>query len=145
MKKRIISGLWILAAAGMLCFALYRQLPAAEIKAHSIIFDGDYTNPYVIFIDRATGNICNKTTGVPAGGNTWAGNYIAAARHSQSNFLEIHAPPLDDNREYIMVIADSAAPAKTDTRCYTGIYSPTTRWFCDPEIPAAKGRVLIRN
>ena len=144
MKKRLISGLWILAAAGMLCFALYRQLSAAEIPAQLFIFRGDYANPYIILVNWANADIADKTTGTPAGGETWEANYIAASQHSQSDFWEAVFPPLNDNLEWLLCIGDAASPTETDTvTCYP--YSPTLNRVTSSEIATLKGKALIRN
>ena len=144
MKRRIISGVWVALAVGLLCFALYRYAAAETFGTQSFIFHGSYTTPYVVFVNRANGDIADKTTGTPAGGETWEANYIAAVQHSQSDFWEVMVPPLNDNYEWLICIGDAAVPTETDTvDIYP--YSPTYNCVIDSETATTKGKILIRN
>jgi len=117
MKKRIISGLWILAAAGMLCFALYRQVQAAGAG------DGVYELPsylnnaggslYIRFVEPTGKMVWDNANEVLAASPTRANTVIAVAYNSYCEGYYIDIPTTLPNNAYDMqVFADSTTTTK---------------------------------
>lgn len=120
---------------------------AATVASHSFIFHGSYTYPYVVLLDKMTGNIVDASTGVPAAAETWEANDIAATQHAESDFWVATIPALSTAYEYLIVIADAAsagAGVETDALEYIGGYSPEAKCVIDDGMPYWRGSILVK-
>ena len=83
------------------------------------------TNTYIMLYDRASGNLMDDALGTT--GATWAGAAIATAAHGTYTEAWIATiPPLDTNKEYVMVVWSGTNYANTDT-------FQAGPWLYDPE------------
>jgi hypothetical protein len=91
--------------------------------------DRTMTAPYLVLFDYNTGNVVDKTTGVPGASETYAANAITpdgSAVHGESNLWVFTIPPLADIYEYAFRICDAASPAKADASVLGGFLDPKT-------------------
>lgn len=98
---------------------------AATHSSRTFVFDGSYTDAYIILFERNTGNLVNATTGEPASTVTWAQAKIDAAQHAQSDVWVATIPALLLGPEYtVYILDDYASAAKTQTASKAFYYDP---------------------
>ena len=120
------------------------------VPSHKFIISDDASwgaAVYVLLINKEDGGVVNGTTGVSSATETWANGGIAGSQETITDMWEFTMPPLDPDKEYIIIVASRAdtSYAKADTRTYTGGYSPITRCVIDEGMPWARGKLAVRS
>ena len=118
----------------------------ATYQPHNFIFKNPggqvLSNPYIILIDKRTGDIVNKTTAVPSSSETWSANAIPAVSHPNSAFWVVSIPALLPHIEYLILIADNASPSSADEPRYVCGYSGMTQSVVSDGLPYHDGRFV---
>ena len=127
---KITIGLLCLLLAVGITWTVNQDAKATTIAAQTFVLPSSPTvtydaATYIMLYDRSSGDLMDDATGVS--GATWAGAAIATAPHGvYTEAYTATIPPLDSNKEYVMVVWTGTGYANTDT-------FQSGPWLFDPE------------
>ena len=123
-----------------------------------IIADSDQAitvdNIYVIFVDRRTGYMAHKTTGVTAVNTSWANAAVEGASQAttdtgssgtNTNYFVCDPPPLEITTEWDILIYENSTPANTDVPIVAMKYDPVMNEMHGGENLVFRGAVPVNT